>query len=136
MFQTFTIQNEPHFEFTVSLAMHWTDKIRSPVTLAEFDQLIWTGQLCMGCLNDFFSMEFSNRERESMMRKGFTSFPIKRIIKTKTLFPEEYINPLSTSIPHQHIQSSKQIMKLFYETIGFRYREGELFKDWAFEVDE
>jgi len=134
MFQDFTIQTSGHFEFSVSLAMHWTEKVRSPVTVAEFDQLIWTAQLCMTCLQDFFSLEFDKRESESMKSKGFKSLPIQLILKSNHLFDTEFISPLSTSMPSQYIQSSKKIMKLFYQSIGFNYRRESHFKDWAFEV--
>jgi len=134
MFQIFTIQNVPHYAFSVDLAMHWTKEVRSPVTVAEFDKLIWIGQLCMACLEDFFSVQFDKRESKSMRSKRFTSLPIKFILKSNYLFPTEYISPLSTSMPSQYIEKSKMIMKLFYQSIGFNYRQASHFKDWAFEV--
>ena len=87
-----------------------------------------------GMSGRLFSLEFDKRESESMRIKGFTSLPIKLILKSNHLFPTEYIKPLSTCMPSQYIQKSKKIMKFFYQSMGFYYRPEEHFEDWAFKV--
>jgi hypothetical protein len=137
MFETFTIQKHLTYLNSVTLAMHWNKAYRTPATLADFDLLVWAGQICSSCLISLFSTEFTNSERAQLIEKGFNDLPIKTIVKSAELFESEYIHPffycprLGKKVQATSTKEEQLIMKNFYLEMGFLYRKDDHFKDWA-----